>query len=93
MRTPFIGMANGLSLALAPIVESRSVTSRYSDGIRLLVHDHDVYPGVAAIGKMLANTGESFVRISCTTTKCSDGVKQLSFSERNCLFENERTLR
>lgn len=88
----YIDVKGGLSLVLAPQID-RTKSSVYSDGIKLLVHETDVFASETSFEKMISHKTETLMRLMTVTTTCSDEVKELSVADRECLYESERSLR
>lgn len=85
-------MKGGLSLVLSPQID-QSKTSVYSEGIKLLVHEADVFASSESFEKMISHRTETLVRLSTVVTTCSEEVKKLSISDRGCIYETEKKLK
>lgn len=85
-------MKGSLSAVLAPEFE-RTRSSVYSDSVKVIVHEPDVLASSTVNEKNIAAKSEVLVRIATMMTTCSDGVQQLSISDRGCIYESERKLR
>ncbi|CAD7089986.1 unnamed protein product [Hermetia illucens] len=87
------GLSNGLSIIATPIFDDAAITATYSYGVKLLVHKNNVFPSETTIEKLIPIHSEVLVRIRPTVITCSNQVRQLGVTERNCLFPEERRLR
>lgn len=87
------GLSNGLSIIATPIFDDAAITATYSYGVKLLVHKNNVFPSETTIEKLIPIHSEVLVRIRPTVITCSNQVRQLGVTERNCLFPGERQLR
>lgn len=91
-RARYIDYKGGLSLQLAPQLDNTK-TSLYSEGIKLLVHEPNVFPSDLSFEKVISHRTETLVRISTIVTSCSAEVKALPIHDRGCIYENEKKLR
>lgn len=91
--TNHFGSTAGLSVALRPLIEKGTISSVFSNGLRVLIHDSRHYVSDATAEKVLQVKSESIIRIYGTETICDDSVRELSVARRNCLFKHERKLR
>lgn len=92
-RTNLYGYLTGLSVAISPMIEPNAYTSAYSRGIRTIIHDASIYPSYTNIEKQLEIGSEVFVKMTATESHCSEAVRDLPQSSRQCLFEDELQLR
>lgn len=92
MRTNFFGPFNGLSVILSPPIDTGTMLS-HKDGIRLLIDDGRNHPSDTSHEKLLPVGFETFVRVTGEETTCSSEVGALAVADRDCVFEQERTLK
>lgn len=78
---------------LNPSVNSQTYSSTYSEGVKLLIHQRDMFPSDLSVEKMISHRSENILRISTTLTMCSKAVRDLAMEDRECLFMTERKLR
>lgn len=78
---------------LNPSVNSQTYSSTYSEGVKLLIHQRDMFPSDLSVEKMISHRSENILRISSTLTMCSRAVRDLAMEDRECLFMTERKLR
>ncbi|XP_055381341.1 sodium channel protein Nach-like [Condylostylus longicornis] len=86
------GIFGGLSVMLSPIMDDKAVTEFESRGFRLIIHKNDVFPTHFDDPLFIGLGLESFIGIQAQEIICSNQVKQLSVSDRGCVFRNERPL-
>lgn len=87
------GVGNGLSVVMKPNVDTNAISKIYSEGIQLLIHESNTFPGETSISKMLPVNSESLVSVKTTVTICSPQVKALPISDRECVFPEEKGLK
>lgn len=88
-RTPFFDIKNGLSVVLNPLIENKSISTVFSDGVKLLVHDSRVFPSDTSTEKMLPLRSETLARVKTEIAYCSKDVQALSVQDRDCCLDNE----
>lgn len=88
----YIDFKGGLSLVLAPQLDNTK-TSLYSEGIKMLVHEPNVFPSDLSFEKVISHKTETLVRLSTIVTTCTDDVRALPVHDRGCLYEKEKKLR
>lgn len=91
--TSYPVLRGGLSVVLNPSVNSQTYSSTYSEGVKLLIHQRDMFPSDLSVEKMISHRSENILRISSTLTMCSRAVRDLAMEDRECLFMTERKLR
>lgn len=91
--TNSFGVTSGLSVALRPLMEKATISSVFSNGIRVLVHNARQYASHAAIEKVLQVKSEIIMKVYGTETVCGRSVQEMAVERRNCLFKHERKLR
>lgn len=91
--TQYFGPDNGLSVILNPLIEKHAMTSVNSEGIKIIITEHNLYPGERAIERMLPHRQETFVEVRPERTDCSNAVRSLPISDRGCVFSNEHQLK
>lgn len=77
---------------LAPQLDNTK-TSLYSEGIKMLVHEPNVFPSDLSFEKVISHKTETLVRLSTIVTSCTDDVRALPVHDRGCLYEKEKKLR
>jgi Amiloride-sensitive sodium channel len=92
-KTQFFGPDMGLSVILSPLIEKNAMTSVNSEGMKILINEHNLYPSERSIERMVPHREESFVEIRPERTGCSSAVNSLPISDRGCVFENEHEIR
>lgn len=92
-KTQFFGPDMGLSVILNPLIEQNAMTSVNSEGMKILINEHNLYPSERSIERMVPHRQESFVEIRPERTGCSSAVNSLPISDRGCVFENENQIR
>lgn len=93
LKTQYFGPEKGLSVIINPLIELNAMTSVNSEGMKILVNEHNLYPSERAIERMLPHKQESLVEIRPERTDCSNAVRSLPLSDRGCVFSNEHDLK
>lgn len=88
-KADYSGMSHGLSLAIAPLVENVSIADVYTDGIKLYVHESEVYPSEAVPDKNLPHETESYINIFPEVTIASSQLRAIPADSRGCVFPDE----
>lgn len=88
----YIDVKGGLSLVLAPQLDNTK-TSLYSEGIKLLVHEPNVFPSDLTFEKVISHKTETLVRLTTVATSCTKDVEALPVHDRGCLYDDEKRLR
>lgn len=68
-------------------------SSVFSQGVKMIIHSHAVYPTDLSVEKVLSHRAETTVRILGVITNCSTEVRSLTPTERECLFISEDSLK
>lgn len=92
-KTQYFGPDMGLSVIINPLIEHNAMTSVNSEGIKILVNEHNLYPSERTIERMLPHQQETFVEVRPERTDCSNAVRSLPLSDRGCVFNNEHALK
>lgn len=92
-KTHFFGPDNGLSVILNPIFEKNAITNVNSEGVKMMLSSHDLFPSERSKENLLPHQQESYVDIRPERTECSNQVKDLPISDRGCIFDNEFRLK
>lgn len=87
------GIVGGLSMIIKPLVEAKTISKVYTDGIKMYIHENDIYPSVAVAEKVLPHHTETFVNIIPEETISSDQIRQIPAKTRGCVFSDERPLK
>lgn len=90
--TRFSQLQAGLSVVFAPSTNYQAYSSTYSEGIKLLIHERDIYASDLSVEKMISHRSETTIRLVTTLTTCSQPVRSLSTEDRECVFQPERQL-
>lgn len=80
-------------MILKPQIEKNAMTSINSEGIKILINEHDFYPSEKTIERSLPHKQETFVEIKPEKTISSKAISALPISDRGCVFEDEYQLR
>ncbi|XP_063706173.1 sodium channel protein Nach-like [Culicoides brevitarsis] len=86
------GIDGGLSMVIRPLVESKTISRVFTDGIKMYVHENDIYPSEAITEKVLPHQTETFIDIIPEETISSEQIRQIPASTRGCVFSDERPL-
>ncbi|KAG5667100.1 hypothetical protein PVAND_015099 [Polypedilum vanderplanki] len=92
-KTHFFGPNMGLSVVLKPLIEKNAMTSINSEGIKILINEHNLFPSEKTIERSLPHKQETYVEIRPERTISSKEISALPISDRGCVFEDEFPLR
>lgn len=90
--TPYFTLHAGLTIAVNPQIPFGRVSSTFSEGVKVMVHERDVFPS-DCLEKMVPHGFETIIKINSVSIECSQEVRSLSMHERECLYFNEKRLR
>lgn len=90
--TPYFTLHAGLTIAINPQIPFGRVSSTFSEGVKVLIHERDVFPS-DCLEKMIPHRFETIIKINSVSIECSQEVRSLSMNERECLYYNEKRLR
>lgn len=93
LLTNAFGHWHGLTVVAAPLLDYRTYTNVYSKSIRIIIHEEGVFPSNRGIEKVLGIGSEHFVKFTGIDTYCSNGVRHMAQTARDCNFEQEQNLR
>ncbi|KAG5897776.1 hypothetical protein JTB14_019994 [Gonioctena quinquepunctata] len=86
------GELTGIVVLMNPMLQPVQYSSLYSSGFKIMIHDPTEYPGMQSTIKLVSVGKVSYLQILGTKLICSEQVKNLPVSQRNCLYPNERRL-
>lgn len=87
------GIEGGLSMVIRPLIEAKSISKVYTDGIKMYIHENDIYPSEAVTEKVLPHQTETFIDIVPEETISSDQIRQIPADTRGCVFSDEKSLK
>lgn len=83
----------GLSVILNTTIDEYYCSSTNAYGFKVLLHSPDELPVVDSYGLGIANGYESHIIATPVESVASRDIRDIPVSIRNCLFENENSLK
>lgn len=80
-------------MVIRPLVEAKTISKVYTDGIKMFIHENDIYPSEAVSEKVLPHQTETFINIIPEETVSSEQIRQIPAGTRGCVFSDERPLK
>ncbi|CAH1102335.1 unnamed protein product [Psylliodes chrysocephalus] len=90
--TDLNGFGAGISVILDPMLQPVQYSDYQSSGFKVIIHDPDEYPGFQSTTKMISSGTISYLQLYGIKMMCSDAVRNLPFSQRDCYYSDELEL-
>lgn len=75
------------------MVEERTLVEVYTDGIKLYIHENEVFPSANVPDKNLPHETESYINVFPEITTASSQLRAIPAESRGCVFPDEIQLK
>ncbi|VEN36159.1 unnamed protein product [Callosobruchus maculatus] len=89
LYTSINGVSTGLVVVLDPMLQNTQYSSLHAAGFKVIIHDPTEYPGAQSRSKIISPGHVAYLQIVGTKMVCSEAVKQLPISQRDCIYGDE----
>nr|CAH7737279.1 unnamed protein product [Callosobruchus chinensis] len=89
LYTSLNGVSTGLVVVLDPMLQNTQYSSLHAAGFKVIIHDPTEYPGAQSRSKIISPGNVAYLQIVGTKMVCSEAVKQLPITQRDCIYGDE----